>query len=118
MDTVSEKSMDRSEEAERTMSPVDRDAFEARLQRSAGKSEPSSDAAGMPAAWLPYAFKVPVYGWALECVLDPRPLVRLSGLAVFVMSVLLLLLVTGKAGLVIPLTLVTGMVYAAWRVTK
>lgn len=71
-----------------------------------------------PGTWLPLVFKVPVFGWALECVLDERTKVRVAGLSVLVMSALLALLLMGQPGWVLPLALVSGMLISAYRVLR
>lgn len=71
-----------------------------------------------PSRWLPLVFKVPVFGWALECILDERVKVRVAGLSVFVMSALLGLLLMGRPEWVIPLALVSGMLISAYRVFR
>ncbi|MEO1205775.1 MAG: hypothetical protein AAFV45_05530 [Pseudomonadota bacterium] len=82
--------------------------------QDSGQSVSPSD----PSTWMPLVFKVPVFGWALECVMDDRVEVRVAGLSVFVMSALIALLMLGKPGWVIPLALVSGMLISAYRIMR
>lgn len=81
-------------------------------------SEPAEEVVSDWAPIMKYVYAIPVFGWALECLGDDQPVVRRTGFAVLVMSVLLALLVGGRPEWVIPFAVVSGMLFAAYRVMR
>jgi len=68
-----------------------------------------------PMRWV---YRIPVVGWALECVFDDDPTVRRTGLATLVLLGLLLPLTIGEPALVFFSLLVGMAAYAGYLVAN
>lgn len=65
-----------------------------------------------------WVYRIPVVGWALECVFDDDPTVRRTGLATLVLLGLLLPLTIGEPALVFFSLLVGMAAYAGYLVAN